>query len=241
VAFAANRLGKKSIVFWPARKSDGLYYKGMDPVRSPQIEAKKLGAELFALKAGRSCVLYHEAKKICAEGWKLGDGKQTRGEIYLMPNGLQLEESVEETADEAAMVSGHQHEIDTLVIPCSSGTIAAGVLRGWNDLPIRVILHLGYSRPAGAFLKSVFHKAGGLFARDPLSWSSESCSHWIDWAPNPRWWKIEVVDEGYGYCDKAIAGPVPSWPCNPYYDLKAYRWLVRAGLDRKGVMFWNIG
>lgn len=50
----------------------------------------------------------------------------------------------------------------------------------------------------------------------------------------------EIIDEGYSYRD-AIDYPCP-FPCNPYYDLKAWKWTMEnlGGLS-KPVVFWNIG
>jgi hypothetical protein len=47
-----------------------------------------------------------------------------------------------------------------------------------------------------------------------------------------------VVDEGYAYGDRVdVACP---FPCDPYYDLKAWKWLT-AREPREGILFWNIG
>ena len=50
----------------------------------------------------------------------------------------------------------------------------------------------------------------------------------------------EIIDEGYSYRD-AIEYPC-SFPCNPYYDLKAWKWLCQ-NRERLAppVVFWNIG
>jgi hypothetical protein len=60
--------------------------------------------------------------------------------------------------------------------------------------------------------------------------------------------RITLVNEGYGYKDKAREGPTPPWPCSPYYDLKAFRWWMaeraNGGSDIAGsgeTLFWNIG
>jgi hypothetical protein len=51
---------------------------------------------------------------------------------------------------------------------------------------------------------------------------------------------LELIDEGYAYADR-VDTPVP-FPCNPYYDRKAWKWIVenRAALPGEIVM-WNIG
>jgi hypothetical protein len=54
--------------------------------------------------------------------------------------------------------------------------------------------------------------------------------------------RIVIVDENYAYKDQARPGETPPWPCNPYYDLKAFRWWlsVQESYD-DAVLFWNIG
>lgn len=204
VAHFAKMLGKRCLNFYPEYKHD----KAM---RSNQLAAQALGAELRPLKAGRSCVLFHEAKRLT----EAAGG-------YMMPNALKLWESVEETAKEVLYTD--LTGIEGILVPSSSATLAAGVLKGLVDvgrLDMRVIIHLGYTRPLGAVMEYVH----GLVPQYPMS-------------------NITIVDEGYQYADKARDGATPPWPCNPYYDLKAFRWWDKArhGTGWNGkMMLWNIG
>jgi hypothetical protein len=51
---------------------------------------------------------------------------------------------------------------------------------------------------------------------------------------------VDVVDEGYAYAD-AVVSPV-GFPCNAFYDLKAWKWLAEnIGTLPGPVLFWNIG
>lgn len=198
VARACQILKKKALVFYPEFK----YTPGC---KEPQRRAVELGAELYPLPAGRSAILYHQAKKITQE----------RGGT-MIPNALKLTESVEETAKE---VSGEY--FDHVIIPCSSGTIAAGVLLGFATSQLtrvpKFTLHLGYSRPEKALRNYV---------------TQMSDVHW----------DVTVIDEGYAYKDVARPGPTPPWPCSPWYDLKTFRWYVRNRERFSGkVLFWNIG
>lgn len=206
VARACQVLGKKCINYYPVRKAE---WDDNDPpqheLREPQIRSRRLGAELIALAAGRSAILYHKAKKDCL----------ARGG-YMMPNALKLDESVEETANEVP-----QLWYDTVVIPASSGTIAAGVIKGFSDfledLP-KFVIHLGYSRSEEE-VRSYLTKMSGV--------------HGLD---------LDVIDERYAYKDKAKKGLTPPWPCNEYYDLKAFRWWIENRSKYPGkTLFWNIG
>jgi len=140
--------------------------------------------------------------------------KQTMARNGVMiPNALKLEESVTETSREVPK----DRKFDWVVVSASSGTIAAGVIQGFGDRP-HYLIHLGYSRSHEQVEKYLKEKSGVVSAA------------------------IEIVDENYSYKDKARLGETPPWPCNPYYDLKAFRWLM---VNRKkcsgSILFWNIG
>ncbi len=136
----------------------------------------------------------------------------------MMPNALKLSESVEETAKETPAL-----HFDYVLIPASSGTIAAGVIKGiCRKSPSTVwpkfIIHLGYSRS---------HDEVRTYLKDSSGFSPE----------------LILIDEEYSYRDRSKAGETPPWPCNEYYDLKAYRWWMKSGvgLYKGNVMMWNIG
>lgn len=209
VAAACARLGRGCVVYFPVRKGE----RGA-PLRPQQVAAQRLGATLVALQAGRSAILHHRARVDLS-----GRGPMT----YMMPNALKLPETVDETAAELARTPGTSRFREVLV-SASSGTIAAGVLRGlhrvgWFREPgRRLLVHLGYSRSLSA-------------VREYLEEASGTSS-----------WPVEFVDEGYNYADAARPGVQPGFPCNEYYDLKALRWWYRerrpAGAP---TLFWNIG
>lgn len=204
VARACQILDKSCVNFYPEYKYEPGY-------RLPQERALELGATLRGLTAGRSCILYHRAKKQIEE----------RGG-YMMPNALKLEESIEETAKEVVASGIEPKQFEYVVVPASSATIAAGVLRGFSRLG-RVpefIVHLGYKRSREQVIRYVFDKAGGRVETT-----------------------LTVVDEGYSYKDKARDGETPPWPCNEYYDLKAFRWFLsfRDRFNGAPTLFWNIG
>lgn len=218
VAWACKQLGKQCMDFWPRYKADGERPTNLVrewPPRRQQREAKALGASLLDLPAGRSAVLYHMAKKRMA---RLFD------DHYLMPNALKLPESITENAAEARRTirSNAIPPRGWLVLSISSGTVAAGVLKGFNDLDVldnyRVILHHGYSRSSDATLKYMERVSG-------VSLSSV----------------VKFVDEGYDY-KAAAKGVEAPFPCNEHYDLKAWKWLTHHAAELGGhITFWNIG
>lgn len=212
VAYICQKLGYDCVVFFPKYNSD-------KRLRYQQEMAIELGAKLVPLKAGRSSILYHQAKRILLS---------LSNQSYMMPNALKLTESVDETALETMRTltqNPHLLRDTTWIISASSGTIAAGVIRGLNsakrlnggELSPRVIIHMGYTRSKSAIGRYIRRSSGYKDAA------------------------FELVDEGYQYKDKVeCACPFPS---NPYYDLKAWKWLKENTRETEtpNIMFWNIG
>jgi hypothetical protein len=209
VSYACHMLMKETVNYWPRRKGDG------DELRPAQLMSQSHGAQLVALSAGRSAILYHRAKK---------DLRERFPDCYMMPNALKLPESVTENAAEAERTDLC---VPTLVISISSGTVAAGVIRGLHRagrLPRRVIFHMGYSRSVPAARAYISQAAGLDF--DELERHGN---------------KLDFVDEGYSYADRATGTTAP-FPCNLYYDLKAWKWLqIHAAELSQPILFWNIG
>lgn len=209
VAQAGAAIGKEVINFWPRYKTDP---EGVWLPRHQQQVAQNFGAKLIALTAGRSAILYHRARRILKE--------QFPGS-YLMPNALKLSESIEKNAEEVLHSKGSLFNHGSLLLPVSSGTIAAGVIRGYQNAgllssDLRVVLHLGYSRSRDAVVRYVRSASGVADA------------------------KFEVIDEGYHYADSVTRGDIP-FPSNPFYDQKTWRWLTLQKDLPEPIVFWNIG
>lgn len=221
VARACAELGKQCTLWYPVRKRE--WNVELPPPRQ-QVEAQNLGAKLYKLPAGRSAILYHQAKKDLAELTKVEDGSLG----YMMPNALKLSESVTETAEE--LIRSHDqhdfHRFSNVLVSCSSGTIAAGVAKGLDAIGWagNLCLHLGYSRSADAVFRYI-EKMSGVDLHGKV-------------------WGV-LVDEGYSYKDTAPEGTNAPFSCNPYYDLKLWSWWVRIGrfpIDLNSeTLFWLIG
>lgn len=205
VARACKLLDKRCKLYYPIRKSE----RGA-LLKPQQIAAMNEGAKLWDLPAGRSAVLYHQAKKLVeAEGG------------YMFPNALKLTETVVETKKEFQRTK--IPDVPLIIVSASSGTIAAGVIAAAveNCYDGKLLIHLGYSRPERAF-KRYLEKMSGV-----------DLNGFID---------IEVVDEGYMYADQAWPGETPLFPCDPYYDLKAFRfWLKHGRANYDSALLWNVG
>jgi hypothetical protein len=152
VAWVCKELGKKAVVFYPQYKGkwtlltseDGEQQGTPDPedLRFQQQRARALGAELVPLQATAGYILEPRAKKILRERWPGS---------HMLPVGLKMPESVDENAKEAVRTIPNlprwpYANIASLVISVSSGTVAAGVIRGLHGqcaLPGTVVCHLG--------------------------------------------------------------------------------------------------
>lgn len=201
VAWVCKQLNLYCMDFYPQYKHD-------PDMRYPQKMAAELGAQLIPLQAGRSCILYHQAKKLAGMfGYPM------------MPNALKLYESIDATAKEV-VASPELPVYGTLVVSASSGTIAKGVLIGLiATRQVDLVVHMGYSRSQDALRK---YLTEGI-ALAQLHGTS-----------------IRLVDESYSYKDK-VDFPCP-FPSNPYYDLKAWKWLSQHVVElAQPVTFWNIG
>lgn len=193
-----------------------VYYPGPEP-REGQVKARdRYGATLHAMKPGRSAILWYRMRKHFNE--------MTRGEGHLLPNGLQLPESRAATTKEALEHTPPELRTGAWIVSVSTGTLAGGLwdaLRGFDD-PL-LVCHMGYSRSHDRLRDTVI----GEKFRDLL----------------PLWLthKLRFVDEGYSYKDKAQDASAP-FPCNEYYDLKAWKWLnENAEHLPEPIIFWNIG
>lgn len=209
VSYVCSEIGKRTVNYWPRYIGDAA-----GALRYPQQMASRFGAELVALPAGRSAVLYHAAQKDLAARYP---------GAYMIANALKLSESVTENAAEAERTVPLLPAEGTLVISISSGTVAAGVIQGFTAagaLDYDIVLHMGYSRSIAKCMTYVETMSGALL----FGW-------------------VRFVDEGYGYADRAEGIEAP-FPCNPFYDLKAWKWLNKPGVIdtlKQPVVFWNIG
>lgn len=203
VTYVATALEMQVWDFYPELKGDS-------ELRHNQKMCKKLGAWLYPMKAGMSAVLYNQAKKILTDNFPGGS--------IMMPNGLKLQESVDATAKEVMCVPT-DYIAGSWVISISSGTLAAGVIKGLagRNFTGKIILHMGYSRSSNTVMKYV-SKMSGCDCND-----------------------LHIIDDGYEYKDKVDNSWIP-FPCNEYYDAKAFTWLTdNVHKLKQPIVFWNIG
>lgn len=137
---------------------------------------------------------------------------------YMLPLGLVCIETVQEVAK----IAGKIPKYGTIVICTGTGTITAGLLAGLTkeNLPEKVI---GVS--CGMALKKQDQRITALLKETGKLKSKEIL-------------ELVLVEKDY-YSPENIIVP---FPCHPYYDKKAWRWLMENKHKlKKPILFWNIG
>lgn len=106
-------------------------------------------------------------------------------------------------------------DVNTVIIPTGSGGLAMGVMKGLADLGLRphIVLHAAGSRRSEDYLSGIVDGAG--------------LRH--------KFASVSVVKQAGGPC---ISKPL--FPCNPTYELPAWRWMMEQEFGGV-VLFWNAG
>lgn len=148
--------------------------------------------------------------------------KQIRPGGIFLPLGLPLSETVDIMAREVVEGCDHDDLSGSIVCCVGSGTMLAGILRGVASLHLSPAIFgiLVAQKNSARMLEKVIDRAGILRIGALL--------------------KLNIVDAGYEY---TTPENYPCrFPCNRYYDRKAWRWLAE-NVDHleRPVLFWNIG
>jgi hypothetical protein len=174
---------------------------------------KELGAIIIPIKAGMAKVNWHISKKILLAKYP---------KSILLPLGLPFEETIQATCDE--FIESGLDLYKTLVVNVGSGTICAGIIRGMvmENYTGKLIGVLGRTSDLTKKRKTILQKAnimeGGFFT--PID--------------------LALIDEGWKYTEKSEQ--YCPFPCHPYYDLKAWEWLIKNKNNLSTpILFWNIG
>jgi hypothetical protein len=158
---------------------------------------KMFDAKIVPIKAGRAKVNYYIARQHIKEFRKM----------TLLPLGLPLAETREETAN-IAFEESQKRKYGTVVVNVGSGTICAGVIKGFRESNSKVIGVMGRTGSIGRKKVEILSSVG-MFEKPKGGFVGYD--------------RFRLVDPGYQYTQPA-KGSAP-FPCHPFYDLKAWRWL----------------
>ena len=137
----------------------------------------------------------------------------------LLKDGLPFDETIEETSKQWRRTA-ERIKPRTTVVVVGSGTICAGILSGWNgegDIVGILCASKLVEKKQSSILRRAGVLHGGLFGV-----------------------RLQLVDPGWTYTEPSLSDC--PFPCNRYYDLKAWQWLVENINRLEGpILFWNIG
>lgn len=212
VAYCAPLAGLKAVVFFPEYK-DGI------PRHNTEEHIKRcteLGAEVLPLKTPtQMSVNWYRARRIIHEKYP---------NAQLLPQGLPFKETVTSVAGEIYNVPGPALG-GTIVVAVGSGTMLSGIITGLTLMKEPQHIHGVLVSPGNLKemkIKITNHAYGRLMLGH----------YWQQW--------LTLVDEKYEYQD-AVEMDIP-FPCNKYYDAKAWKYLVDHITDlQPPILFWNIG
>ncbi len=209
VAWACKELEMQAIIYDPQ-------YSNSHPARTTheihRLKWTELGATIIPLRPLMTKVNFNIAKKMIG----------TDSDRRLLPLGLPLQETIEETAEQ--MRKEDLSKFNTIVVCVGSGTICSGLLQG---------ISLLRKRPTVL----------GIMCRDGQAVSKERSIRIRAGAERNSLYSVnfQLVNPGYKYIDGVEIKGL-SFPCNKYYDRKALKFLLdNYNRLQKPILFWNIG
>jgi len=222
ISYFAKQLNMKAVLFYPQYK-DGYRHNQKYYIH----KWEKFGAVVIPLtKPNRQQININRARKIFEVNYTDG--------IWL-PNGLRFQETLYEVEKEFC------YSIEQIILPSSivinvgSGVMLAGILRGLHTLQLKmekIIGILAHNELNTEIKKRTILKMAGFNQNVFPLFFSNNLSDITN--------TFEIVSGNYEYHEKAIANA--PFPCNPYYDLKAFEYLKKnIEYLPKPILFWNIG
>ena len=218
VSYFAQELGMKAIIYYPKYK-DGYRYEQAKHIKLCQ----KFGATIIPIEKPQMLQINRNiAKKRLVVDFPGS---------YMLPSGLTFPETVEEVSKEVASIK--PFEIKTIIICTGSGAMTAGIVKGLieNNIQIHTLLSVQVHKNKNAIRsKQKIMTLSGVPLRGDLFRKGI-----MDIIQN-----FEVINGDYLYEEvPQIKSP---FPCNPYYDLKAYEFMINnLGKLLQPILFWNIG
>jgi hypothetical protein len=140
-------------------------------------------------------------------------------DAILLPLGLPFKETLEATIQETKRVIFKK---GSLVVSVGSGTICSGLYGGYEE---------------GITIYGIMTRTGNIEKKRKKIISPYINNLFTNGKHRP---KLVIVDGNYKYTDSEDT-PVP-FPCNKYYDAKAWKFLVDNIHElEQPILFWNIG
>lgn len=220
ISYTCNILNVQSVLFYPEYK-DGYRYNQNEYI--PKWE--KYGAEIYPLaQPTQRQINIHRAKRKFLELHPSG---------FWLPDGLSMEETKINIMQECQTLPKN---IKTLVVCVGSGTMLAGILKGLSGHNNFIHTIIGVT---------VNNTVEPLVLRKKVLQMADMAENQIGFFPlkkdiNAICRVFQIVSSGFAYHE--ICNTSTPFPCNHYYDRKAWGWLSNNIKNLQGpVLFWNIG
>ena len=218
LSYFCKEMGLKAVIFYPR------YKKGERDNQLFQFEQwKKFGAEVLPLeKPNRLMINWYRGRILL---------KNKYPDAVMLPQGLPFEETIQSVAEETVKDYKLFQNIKTIVICIGSGVMCAGILRGlflirelYNIQIKPEIFGVLISPKNTKTMKKKIFKMAKVFETGFFSFQG----------------KLRILDSEYQYTD--IENCECPFPCNIYYDRKAWKWLNNnIHKIHQPLLFWNIG
>ncbi len=212
VAWIGEKLGMQVVIFDPQ------YNDTPNTLKRHRRYWDRYGSIIRPIPAGRGKVNRYKSRKLLTT--------EFGNKAVLLPLGVPFEETIQETEAEVHRTLDQLEHINTFVINVGSGTIAAGLWRGIEhpEYPSSLYGIMGRTGSVARKLRDIEIKSG--------------CTTYG--IINPAKIIPILKDPGWEYTERSTQ--TCPFPCNPYYDLKAWQWLVENIKKLESpILFWNIG
>jgi hypothetical protein len=140
LAFVARMLGKRATIFVPARKTP----------HPRQIEAKRLGANIVAIRPGYLNVVEARARDYCKESHAM-----------LAPFGMRVPGCIEVIAESARQINCKPSQV---WCAAGSGTLAIALRRAWPDAEHHAV-QVGHKLTSADVAGAKIHEFPGPYSR----------------------------------------------------------------------------
>jgi len=225
ISYFAQKLNMKAVLYYPEYK-DGYRHNQKEYIG----KWNEFMAEVIPLqKPGQLSINRNRAKNDFLKKYEHG--------IWL-PKGLELIETIHAVSAEMRKTL-EQIRPKTIVISVGSGAMLAGILQGLFECNYKIDQIIGCLVTKGVNIenkrKKIFDLCGfeNSTHRQPPLFYSKPCI-------NDVTSDFQIIPTLYEYHEKPQI-EIP-FPCNEYYDAKAYEWMIK-NIDTlsQPILFWNIG
>uniref|UniRef100_A0A6M3KWI8 Tryptophan synthase beta chain-like PALP domain-containing protein n=1 Tax=viral metagenome TaxID=1070528 RepID=A0A6M3KWI8_9ZZZZ len=215
ICYVCDLLGLTPVIFYPKYKSGLKYNQQFQMLCWSSFNSIIIPIESPNLQS----INYYVAKKAF-------QGKYPGG-IFL-PLGLPFKGTIGAVAEEVK-TTPKQYLTGSIIMCAGSGTMAAGVVKGVSELGVTPTLHV-----------VLVHKKGQLKMYNTIVGGSGKMKATLLEGQKLVIGGLLIHDLGYDYTQREKV--VAPFPCNSYYDRKAWKFLVdNVGELIEPILFWNIG